>query len=414
MKAVAISGAIFGAALVGSVSIAAVGEAGERLVFETSEPELITQPDWAPYLLSAEQYSEFAEAVRDDDDTVAVDELPQTDAPLVGYGINFVFGELNRGFAVFGTPQAGYRLYADVDGDGSLADEEGRRLEESDGRYSVAFETRDTGQAKGRPVEFPVKSRFVIFPVPGEDDDRPRGVWNAETVRRGEIRIDGQVVPFELYGHSGRYDYPNRSIWFDLNADGRGGESRESPEHFRVLDEYVNIGDHTYAFSVDSFGRHLTLIREDEARAERPSLEDGAPAPAFEASTVDGRSVDLADYRGDIVLLNFWAQWCGPCRKEAPRLADIHQRWGERGLALVGITNDPESAIEEFTAEFDHSFPQVAETFEGPIHRAYRVAAYPTKYLVDRGGDLLCGGPGASFWEGCWPRALEKLESASE
>src|SRR5699024_388400 len=142
----------------------------------------------APRLLPEEGYAEFAESMREREHMVIVRELPDTDAPLVGYGFNFVYGDRNRSFAVFGAESEGYTLYADVAGDGSLRNETGWRLDPSDGRYTVAFETMDSGQAAGRPVEFPILSKFVIFPDGVDDAPDPAGVWHSETVRRGEIR----------------------------------------------------------------------------------------------------------------------------------------------------------------------------------------------------------------------------------
>lgn len=394
---------------------ALAGEAGERLVFATAEPQLVRHDEIAQGLLSAEQYSSFAENVGGLDHMVPVRELPATSLPLLGYGINFVLDGINRGFAVFGGPGDGYRLYADLDADGRLADEAGWPLEaDGEGRYSVAFDTVETGQAGGKPVAFPIRSRFVVVPGDGDDGGRARGVWNSDTVRSGDIRVDGRTVPFELFGRGGRYDDPNSVIWFDLDADGAGGETARSPERFRVLDEYVTIGERSYAFRVDPYGRHLTLIPEAETRDGRPPLANGEPAPAFETTTVDDGSIALADHRGRFVLLNFWAAWCGPCVDEAPRLAEIHDRWGESGLEIVGVTTDSPERIEEFANAHPLVGPQISEAFEGPVHRAYRVSAYPTKYLVDRDGHLVCGGPGPSFWEDCWPTAKSALQARTD
>lgn len=86
-------------------------------------------------------------------------------------------------------------------------------------------------------------------------------------------------------------------------------------------------------------------------------------------------------------------------------MAEIDRSFGDRGLEIIGVSPDTKQGIEEFTSGFGHDWPQISEPFEGPVHRAYRVQAYPTKYLIDRDGRLLCGGPGESFWDDCWPRA---------
>ena len=383
----------------------------DRMVFETSDPELIPNPDWMPALLDQAQYDQFVEKQGKRDFIVIIDELPDINLLLIGYGFNFIIDGINRSFAVFGTPHDGYWLYADVNANGSLADEEGWNLEPDDGRYSVAFQTTVSGQAQGRPVDYLVKSRFVFAPDEDSEADRPRGVWNSNTIRRGEIRTDEEGMSFALYGRVGEYNDRNQKVWFDLDGDDKGDDSRESPEVFRVLDEYVNIDGTSYAFRVDPYGRHISLSPLDEARPERPVLSEGSAAPAFEAEAVDGVPVELSGLPESIVLLNFWAGWCGPCRNEARKLAELNQRFAEHSLKIVGITTDSEDEIDAFVTEFDHTWPQISEAFEGPVHRAYRVVAYPTKYLIDQNGDLLCGGPGPSFWESCWPQAEKMLTS---
>src|SRR3954470_21848970 len=69
-------------------------------------------------------------------------------------------------------------------------------------------------------------------------------------------------------------------------------------------------------------------------------VEVGAPAPAYSAKTMTGSAVSLASMRPKIVLMNVWATWCGPCRKEIPELIAINSRYKDRGLQVVGITVD--------------------------------------------------------------------------
>ncbi|MEE4330076.1 MAG: TlpA disulfide reductase family protein [Wenzhouxiangella sp.] len=395
----------------GSVWAASIGDA---MVFPTSPPELVS-PEAIVNLMPADLYAGVANGAEGLQDFVVIRDLPETTLSLIGYGINFILNEHNLGFAVFGEPSTGYRLYADVDADGSLADEEGWWLEpEGQGRYSVAFSAVDTGQAAGQPIEVPILSRFLFEPGTGEDTDRPRGAWNSDMVRRGEIGLESRRVRFELHGSGGRYDHAYLSVWFDLDGDGRMDRSEHSPEKFRVLDEYVVIGEQSYSFRVDSLGRHLTLIPDPEARPDRPPLADGEPAPDFQALSIEGRPISLAAHQGDYVLLNFWATWCGPCIQEAPRLAELERRWSGEGLEIVGVTNDPMTTIETFVDRFELTGPQISEAWDGPVHRAYRVDAYPTKYLIDREGHLLCGGPGPGFWDDCWPRVQADLESGHE
>src|SRR5690606_19428660 len=86
----------------------------------------------------------------------------------------------------------------------------------------------------------------------------------------------------------------------------------------------------------------------------------GSEAPAFSAATVDSppRQIALADHRGELVLLNIWATWCGPCRQEMPSIELLHERFGEHGLKVLAVSIDnpgTEETIRSFVSELDLS-----------------------------------------------------------
>ena len=82
--------------------------------------------------------------------------------------------------------------------------------------------------------------------------------------------------------------------------------------------------------------------------------KDRKVAPSFELKDVDGRTVRLADYRGKVVLLNFWATWCGPCKIEIPWFMEFERNLKDRGFAVIGIAMDDEGwdVVKPFISEF--------------------------------------------------------------
>lgn len=263
----------------------------------------------------------------------------------------------------------------------------------------------------GKELQYPVMLRFVVLSPDQSSESFYRYMIQPWTYRSGTLRVDGHIVPFELRGSTGIYNKPSNAIWLDLDGDGQGGADykyKQSKEYFTVRDEHVNIGDTSYKFEVDKFGRTLTLTPVDKPLPERPSLEPGTEAPGLQAPGMDGKQQSLGRYEGRVILLDFWYTTCPPCIKEAPRLAELHKQHGDGDLQILGISPDNEAAVREFTDRYDHDWPQVLEPYEGPIHRDYRVLAYPAKFLIDRDGDILCSGT-AKFWERCESKLVDVL-----
>lgn len=123
----------------------------------------------------------------------------------------------------------------------------------------------------------------------------------------------------------------------------------------------------------------------------RPSVvEVGAPAPMYRAATLAGDSVSLADQRGKVVLLNVWATWCHPCRDEIPELREIHSRYGNRGLELIGVSVDAqgnEDGIQEFMRELRMTYPVWHDPDER-VATQFLVVGIPATFLIDRTGVL--------------------------
>ena len=117
----------------------------------------------------------------------------------------------------------------------------------------------------------------------------------------------------------------------------------------------------------------------------------GDAAPEFEARTLDGDTLRLADLRGRHVLLEFWGTWCAPCVAYAPRLAALRDRYPEAELALVGVALDDADSVRQFTEAHGQNWPQIVEpNVDGrPVTRAYGVRGYPTTFVVDPDGVIV-------------------------
>jgi cytochrome c biogenesis protein CcmG, thiol:disulfide interchange protein DsbE len=113
----------------------------------------------------------------------------------------------------------------------------------------------------------------------------------------------------------------------------------------------------------------------------------GEPAPPFRLVSLQGDSVSLDDLRGQVVLVNFWASWCPPCRIEMPGFERVYRQRRDEGFVIVGIATDrhAEDAIRAFVAEHDITYPILLGT--GEVIRAYGgINALPESFLVDREG----------------------------
>ncbi|HEY4718612.1 MAG TPA: redoxin domain-containing protein [Anaerolineales bacterium] len=114
-----------------------------------------------------------------------------------------------------------------------------------------------------------------------------------------------------------------------------------------------------------------------------PAPEVGALAPDFALQTLQGDRASLSVLRGQVVLVNFWATWCGPCRLEMPA---IQASYNHGGFAVLAVDfNEPAQQVQTFVDELGLSFPILLDP-GGSVQELYRVRAYPTSFFVDAAG----------------------------
>ncbi|NJN16089.1 MAG: redoxin domain-containing protein [Oscillochloris sp.] len=119
------------------------------------------------------------------------------------------------------------------------------------------------------------------------------------------------------------------------------------------------------------------------------------PAPTFELPALAGGMVDLEQYRGQVVVLNFWATWCEPCKRELPALQAAHQRYSDQGLAIIGVNLADDEASNGTTIDDIRTFLSgygvtyaVALDVEGVVTDDYRVFPLPTSFFIDGEGNI--------------------------
>jgi peroxiredoxin len=133
-------------------------------------------------------------------------------------------------------------------------------------------------------------------------------------------------------------------------------------------------------------------------------------AADFAAQDLQGRAVRFSAYRGKVVLLNFWATWCPPCRKEMPSMERLHRAYRERGLVVLAVSQDeaPLDDVRRFAVSLGLTFP-VWHDRDREAARHYSVPGVPTSYLIAHDGQLAYRVLGEYDWDGKEARGAVEL-----
>ncbi len=137
-------------------------------------------------------------------------------------------------------------------------------------------------------------------------------------------------------------------------------------------------------------------------------VEVGSTAPAFTAKDLKtGQSVTLADYKGEVVLLNVWATWCEPCKIEMPSMEQLEKTMGAKGLKIVAVSVDEggDDVVRQFVRDYGLSF-RVLHDQSRTIERIYQTTGVPESFVINRQGTIVKKVIGAADWDATINRDL--------
>lgn len=118
------------------------------------------------------------------------------------------------------------------------------------------------------------------------------------------------------------------------------------------------------------------------------AADAGGPAPAFTLTSLTGEQANLSQYKGQVVMVNFWATWCGPCQQEMPLLDQMYKKYKMGGFTLLGVNVDKDAPpVKELLARRPVSFPVLLDP-ANQVSKAYHVDEMPSSVIIDRKGEI--------------------------
>lgn len=210
----------------------------------------------------------------------------------------------------------------------------------------------------------------------------------------GEVSLGGKSYPSALVDDGTTGDFrgvegakDGAYLLVDLNNDGKYDFKAE---RFNVRQPF-NVGGTTYEITgLAATGDSFTIAKSDKTVAEKPKAPAiGARPTAFEHKSIAGENVRFPeDYKGKLVLLDFWATWCGPCIKELPNLLKVYEEFHGKGFEILGVSLDNEGGLAKlptFTQDKKMAWTHVCDAggWKSPIAELYSVNSIPSAFLVD-------------------------------
>jgi len=200
-------------------------------------------------------------------------------------------------------------------------------------------------------------------------------VWMNEALQKNKGDLFSRVHDEMTKALASYANFPN-AIFIDGQALAHLNQDDAAKAQF---EKFVKTSE------TDSLDRRRALRYISE-----PNLARARMAPAFEVTTTDGQRVSLDDFKGKVVLLDFWATWCGPCREALPHMKDIAKKFQGQPLVILSVSlDDNEDKWKEFVSKNGMTWLQYRDGgFTGPISTLFEVRAIPHTFSIDADGVL--------------------------